>query len=245
MDFHLAAGVDLIVVETDAPVRIADRFARHGAVEVVQGTAVTAAGATAADWLIKGDVNEFWWPRGGTLKELLEAVAPRYGKVQALARRLVPVTDRSETILGTHDPSARARQRRAPLRASSRRSRRPARRGPWLVSDGSAALSGQRRSPAESTTRTRCAVVWRRASSASTRGSAMRSARSPTAAHPTLRAATSSRRRVLPPSLTALGEADIIEARDRMDELEARLAALESSFGEVVKRKLRGLRTRS
>ena len=33
-----------------------------------------------------------------------------------------------------------------------------------------------------------------------------------------------------------------VDARDRIDELEARLAVIESSFTEVVKRRLRSLR---
>lgn len=244
LDFHLAAGVDLIVVETDAPVRIADRFARDGAVEVVQGAAVTTAGATAADWLIKGDVNEFWWPRGGTLKELLEAVAPRYGKVQALARRLVPVTDKakpfSERMI--HRLVHGNVERRYVRRASGAEGRLDAVRGwfpievlrfpandePGRVYDEDALRRGVEKGLLSVDTRIRDALR------------ALADGRSPDFACGDL--VEEAR---FAADLTALGEADIVRARDRMDELEARLAALESSFSEVVKRKLRGLRTRS
>jgi hypothetical protein len=49
--------------------------------------AVTEHGA---DWMISGDAREFWWPRGETLKEVLEPIPERYTIVQGLRREFVP-----------------------------------------------------------------------------------------------------------------------------------------------------------
>jgi hypothetical protein len=92
LDFHLAAGVDVVVVESDGAVRLPQRFARPGTVELVGGSAREAAEELGADWVIESRPAEFWWPRGGTLKQLLEPVSPTYGSVQALPRRFVPVS---------------------------------------------------------------------------------------------------------------------------------------------------------
>jgi hypothetical protein len=92
LDFHLAAGVDVIVVESDGAFVVPERFANAGTIELVHGSAREAAEELGADWVIESRPDEFWWPRGGTLKELLELVSPTYGSVQALPRRFVPVT---------------------------------------------------------------------------------------------------------------------------------------------------------
>ena len=91
LDFHLAAGVDVIVVESDGAFALPERFTRAGTVELVLGSAREAAEELGADWVIESRPDEFWWPRGGTLKKLLEPVSPTYGSVQALPRRFVPV----------------------------------------------------------------------------------------------------------------------------------------------------------
>ena len=38
-----------------------------------------AATEFGADWLINSDADEFWWPRGASLRDVLGAVSPRYG----------------------------------------------------------------------------------------------------------------------------------------------------------------------
>jgi hypothetical protein len=91
LDFHLASGVDLVVVESGGTLALPERFAHTGAVELVQGPARVAAEELGADWVIESRTDEFWWPRGGTLKQLLEPVSSTYGGVQALPRRFVPV----------------------------------------------------------------------------------------------------------------------------------------------------------
>jgi hypothetical protein len=52
-----------------------------------------AATEHAADWVINSDADEFWWPRGGSLKEVLQAVPDRYGIVHAFWRSFVPRPD--------------------------------------------------------------------------------------------------------------------------------------------------------
>src|SRR6266852_2416252 len=71
-DFHLSAGVDAVVA--------AERSSGGG-------------GEVAADWLIESEPSEFWWPRGGSLKDVLGSIPARYGSVQAVVRHFVPVPD--------------------------------------------------------------------------------------------------------------------------------------------------------
>ena len=49
-----------------------------------------AATEHGADWVINTDADEFWMPRGGTLKELLAAVPEPYGVLFALSRHFAP-----------------------------------------------------------------------------------------------------------------------------------------------------------
>ena len=46
-----------------------------------------------ADWVFSCPSEEFWWPRGESLKDVLAVVPPRYGVVQALVRNFVGSTD--------------------------------------------------------------------------------------------------------------------------------------------------------
>ena len=101
--FHLNAGVDLMIAtggDLDERVsEILDSYARQGHLVRVSGqsdrpvaeletlTTSLAAVEHGADWLIRAAPTEFWWPRGASLKDVLVAVPPRYGVVQALFRR--------------------------------------------------------------------------------------------------------------------------------------------------------------
>jgi len=52
-----------------------------------------AATRFEADWVINTDADEFWMPRGSTLKELLAAIPEPYGVVFALSRHFAPRPD--------------------------------------------------------------------------------------------------------------------------------------------------------
>ena len=108
--FHLNAGVDLVLAtdhrSVDGTTEILDRYAREGYVRVTreegdwtrQGrwmTTMARAAATehGADWVLLGDGDELWWPRGGSLKDVLAEVPERYGIVRAISRYFVPRPD--------------------------------------------------------------------------------------------------------------------------------------------------------
>ena len=104
--FHLNAGVDFVVAidngSEDGTTEILESYARDGYVELTrderdykQGTWVShmaqrAATEFGADWVINSDADEFWWPRGGSLKDVLAAVPPRYGVVRGMWRHFAP-----------------------------------------------------------------------------------------------------------------------------------------------------------
>ena len=61
--------------------------------EWVTRMARLAATEHGADWVLNSDADEFWWPRGGSLAEVLGAIPRRYGVVQSFVRHFVPVAD--------------------------------------------------------------------------------------------------------------------------------------------------------
>jgi hypothetical protein len=110
--FHLAAGVDLVIAtdnrSRDGTAEILERYAATGRLVLLheegedmrQGEWVTrmarlAATEHGADWVINADADEFWWPRSGSLKDVLAAVPERYGIVRGCWRHFLPrpVTD--------------------------------------------------------------------------------------------------------------------------------------------------------
>jgi hypothetical protein len=108
--FHLNAGADFVVAtdnnSRDGTREILEAYARTGYLHLIresaeglrQGEWVTrmarlAAREFGADWLINTDADEFWWPRGGSLNEVLSAVPARYGIVEAFWRSFVPRPD--------------------------------------------------------------------------------------------------------------------------------------------------------
>jgi len=110
VDFHLNAGVDFVVAtdnrSQDGTTDILEAYARGRQLHLIreegeylqQAEWVTrmarlAATDFGADWVIHSDADEFWWPRGESLKEVLASIPARYGVVRALLRHFVPRPD--------------------------------------------------------------------------------------------------------------------------------------------------------
>ena len=107
---HLDLGVAHVVVtdhrSTDGTAEILRRFEREGVLtllaeeseELRQSDWVTrmarlAATDLGADWVVNADADELWWPRDGSLAEVLAAVPPRFGAIRGLWRNFVPRPD--------------------------------------------------------------------------------------------------------------------------------------------------------
>jgi len=104
--YHLDAGVDFVVAidheSTDGTTEVLESYARDGYLRRIAETggvkesawrtrmARFAARDHGADWVINTDVDEFWIPRGGTLKEVLGAVPLPFGVVWGLSRHFPP-----------------------------------------------------------------------------------------------------------------------------------------------------------
>jgi hypothetical protein len=105
--FHLNAGADYIVAtdnrSEDGTTDVLERYAREGHLHLIrepgedlrQDEWVTrmarlAATELGADWVINSDADEFWWPRGASLSDVLAAVPERYGTVSGFLRTFVP-----------------------------------------------------------------------------------------------------------------------------------------------------------
>jgi hypothetical protein len=108
--FHLNAGVDFVVAtdnrSEDRTKEIFDAYVREGYAHVVEElgddlrqaewvTRMARLAATdfGADWVLNADADEFWWPRGGTLKEILANVPDTFGVVGAFVESFVPRPD--------------------------------------------------------------------------------------------------------------------------------------------------------
>lgn len=106
--FHRAAGVSAVIVtdhaSSDGTEDVLARYEREGFATVfrepdgpflqrewVTRMARLAATEHGADWVLNSDADEFWWPRGGSLTEVLGAIPRRYGVVQSFVRHFVPV----------------------------------------------------------------------------------------------------------------------------------------------------------
>jgi hypothetical protein len=104
--FHLNAGVDFVVAmdngSEDGTREILESYARDGCLDLthddgdlmqeewVTDMARRAATDFEADWIINSDADEFWWPRGGSLKDVFAGVPPRFGSVRGMWRHFPP-----------------------------------------------------------------------------------------------------------------------------------------------------------
>lgn len=105
--FHLHAGVDFVIAtenrSQDGTNEILEQYEQAGLLRLLhepgddmrQGEWVTrmarlAATEHAADWVINADADEFWWPRGGSLEDVLAAIPARYGVVRGCWRHFLP-----------------------------------------------------------------------------------------------------------------------------------------------------------
>lgn len=94
--YHLERGVDLLIVtdngSVDGTLEVLERYRREGhlhlihepaseyaAEEWITRMARLAATDFGADWVLNGDVDEFWWPDRGTLKDVLAEIPRDYG----------------------------------------------------------------------------------------------------------------------------------------------------------------------
>jgi glycosyl transferase family 2 len=135
--FHLNAGVDFVIAtdnrSEDGTTDILERYAQDGYVHLIREpgeglrqdewvTRMARLAATdfGADWVINSDADEFWWPRGASLRTVLDAVPARYGVVNAFLRLFVPrpdddsffaerMTARFSALAPIHDPASLAR----------------------------------------------------------------------------------------------------------------------------------------
>lgn len=110
LSFHLAAGADFVIAtdnrSVDGTSEILERWASEGALhlihepgddlrqtEWVTRMARLAATDFGADWVINADADEFWWPRGESLEDVLAAVPAHFGVVRGAWRNFVPRPD--------------------------------------------------------------------------------------------------------------------------------------------------------
>jgi len=95
--FHLNAGIDVVLAADPGPSSLSETFNRYeraGLVRRVQssgGTGHTELARLAvadhdADWVIPNAADEFWWPRGESLADVLAVIPRRYAVVQGLVR---------------------------------------------------------------------------------------------------------------------------------------------------------------
>jgi hypothetical protein len=113
--YHLNAGVDYVLAtdheSRDGTSEILESYAREGYLRRIPSSgpgdgagwrtsmARLAAGELGADWVIDSEADEFWMPRGESLKDVLAPIPPRYGVVQALVRVFPPRPDDGQSFI--------------------------------------------------------------------------------------------------------------------------------------------------
>ena len=108
--YHLNAGVDFVIAmdhgSDDGTTDILESFARDGYLHRIVGEgpivletewrtrmARLAATEYGADWVMAADADEFWFPRTGSIREVLAAVPDRFGIVGGVICHFVPRPD--------------------------------------------------------------------------------------------------------------------------------------------------------
>jgi hypothetical protein len=110
LDYHLAQGVDVILVvdhgSRDSTPEILRRYGQtdrvrcfreeaedYEQVEYVNRLTRVAADSYRADWIIHCDADEFWMPKAGTLRDVFAAVPDSFGYLRVERNDFVPVPD--------------------------------------------------------------------------------------------------------------------------------------------------------
>lgn len=107
--YHLNLGVDFVIAtdhdSQDGTTEILETYARDGYVrrtpergamrEVEWRTRMARLAFVehSADWVINADADQFWWPRGGDLRDILRAIPTRFGAIRAFDRVFIPRPD--------------------------------------------------------------------------------------------------------------------------------------------------------
>ena len=227
--FHLAAGVDAVLDPDDAA-------------------------ATEAGWILPAEPGEFWWPRGGSLRDVLAAIPAEYDVVQALVRPFVVSVDAgsgAEQRL-THRLSAQAML--DDPAGSSRPARRLAHRAGVDVSGYGGEIPKSALRPLRGWYPIEVLVAQGDPlpQSAIDEGVANGTIQQDDRLRDALRAVRDGHDLEFPRPTVAenawfavdaavLGEADAFVIRDDIDALERRLAVLEENLGVRIERKLRSL----
>jgi hypothetical protein len=113
LDFHLAQGVDYVIVtdhaSTDGTEELLQPYVQAGVVTVLhsEGEAHAQSGRVtrmarlaltehSADWVINNDADEFWWPLSGSLRDVFASIPAAYGQIEVQRRNFLPYPEGSE-----------------------------------------------------------------------------------------------------------------------------------------------------
>jgi glycosyltransferase involved in cell wall biosynthesis len=110
LDYHLAQGVDVILVvdhgSSDATTEILrdyeqtgqvyafrDDREQHAQADRINRLLRIAEESHAADWIVPCDGDEFWMPAAGSLRDVFAAVPDDYGYLRVERNNFLPVPD--------------------------------------------------------------------------------------------------------------------------------------------------------
>ena len=108
LDYHVGAGVDLVIAtdhrSEDGTRELLESYERRGVVrlfrreeqftsenEWLSQMARLAATEHEADWVINSAADEFWFPRGASLKDALADVPDEFSVARGLVRNFLPL----------------------------------------------------------------------------------------------------------------------------------------------------------